>query len=137
MDHSTAQVFDPACLFAYAAAFAFADPAFEIELETGFNEREERRSESDLDIFAENARNDLFQRENEVRNGDPFVNDQAFALMEGVFVARVYRFVSVCFAGADEFDGRLLCEHSADLNRATGIQPIRTMNGRGRIRELL
>ena len=75
VDHSAAKIFDPACLFAYAAAFAFADSAFEIKFETGFDEREERRSESDFDIFAENARNDLFQRENKVRNGDPFVND--------------------------------------------------------------
>ena len=36
--------------------------------------------------------------------------------MERVFVARVDCFVSVCFAGADEFDGRLFREHSADLN---------------------
>ena len=119
VDHSAAQIFDPACLFAYAAAFAFADSAFEIEFETRFDEREEGRSESYFDIFTENARNDLFQRENEVRNGDSLVNDKPFALMERVLVACVNRLVSVGFTRTYEFDRRLLCKHSADLNRGS------------------
>ena len=41
VDHAAAQIFDPAGLLAYAAPFAFADPAFEIKFETRFDEREE------------------------------------------------------------------------------------------------
>ena len=119
MDHSAAQVFDPAGLLANAASFSFADPAFEIKFETRFDKREERGSESYFDIFAENARNDLLQRENKVRNGDPFVNDKTFALMERVLVACIHRFVSVSFSRTYEFYRRLFREHSSDLDRGS------------------
>lgn len=41
MDHAASEIFDPACLFAYAASLSFADLAFEIKLESRFYEREE------------------------------------------------------------------------------------------------
>ena len=118
VDHAAAEEFDPAGVFALAAAFAAAEDAGDLHVGAGFGEGEEAGEEAGFDVRAEEGLHGVVERSLEIREGDVGVDAEAFDLMEDGGVGGVGGVVAVDLAGDDDADGWGLRDHGADLDRA-------------------
>ncbi len=118
VDHAAAQEFDPAAVFALAAALASAEDAGDLNVGAGLGEGEEGREETGFDVAAEEGLHGVVERALEVGEGDVGVDAEAFDLMEDGGVGGVGGVVAVDLAGDDDADRRGLRDHGADLHGA-------------------
>jgi hypothetical protein len=118
IDHAAAEEFDPATVFALAAALASAEDAGDLHVGAGLGEREERWEEAGFDIRTEERFHGVVERALEIREGDVGVDAEAFDLVEDGRVGGVGGVVAVDFAGDDDADRWGLSDHGADLHGA-------------------
>lgn len=109
IDHAATGDFNPLGLFAF-------DLELHIDLEAGFGEGEEVGAEADFGVVAEHGAVEEFERTFEVGEADVFVNVEAFELVEDGKVGGVDFIATIGRAGGDDFDGRGLLFHGADLH---------------------
>ena len=95
MDHAGAAHFQPAGVFADAAALAVADGAVDGEIDARLDEGEEVAAEADLRRRAEELARDLWKHALEIGHGDVLVDRQAFELMEHPLVRGILRFIAI------------------------------------------
>src|SRR5450830_1678494 len=116
VNHAAAHHFQPARLFADAAAFTAAHHALHINFGGWLGEREERRTETHRQLLLEEHTQEFFDGAFEVGEIDVAINQQAFDLMEHRRVGDI-RVATVHTAWADDADRRLVRFHGADLYR--------------------
>src|SRR5262249_28984975 len=116
MNHPGAQDLEPARSLADAAAAALAEDAEHVHLRRGLGEREERRTEPDAALRAEQLPREQLQRALEIAHRDAAIDREALHLVEHRGVRDV-RVPAVHAARADDTHRRLLTLHGPDLDR--------------------
>ena len=116
VDHAAAEEFDPAGVFALAAAFAAAEDAGDLDVGGGFGEGEEAGEEAGFDVRPEQGFYGVVEGAFEVGEGDVGIDAEAFDLVEDGGVGGVGGVVAMDLAGDDDADGWGLIDHGADLD---------------------
>ena len=116
IDHAAAQEFDPAGVFALAAALATAEGAADLDVGGGLGEGEEAGKEAGFDGRAEEGLHGVVKGAFKVGEGDAGADAEAFDLVEDGGVSGVGGVVAVDFAGDDDAEGWVVGEHGADLD---------------------
>lgn len=117
MDHAGPHKFDPAGAFAGFAAFAITKEAREVQFETGFHKREISWAEAYFYRFSEEAAEKFSHDSFEVAEGNVFVDEEAFHLIECGVVGGVGGFVAEYSSRDDQSQWRAVFFHAADLDR--------------------
>src|SRR5690606_40229413 len=104
-------------MLAYVAAFAFTNKTRDIDFSTWFCEREERRTEPDLDVLSVHLLREVVDRLFQICEANVAVYIQTFDLMEEAVRARRDGFIAINPSGHDGADRRLLLLHQADPDR--------------------
>src|SRR5881396_3014816 len=82
MHHAGAHHFDPACLFAHAAAGAIAEDTRDVHFCAWLDEREETRPQPCLRFLSEKLLMEPLQRSFQICKCDAFIHQQTLHLME-------------------------------------------------------
>ena len=107
---------DPA-VAAGRATFPAAEEAVQVEFETRFDEREVTRAKTDFNVALEDLTQNRFHRRDQVGDRNILVDNETFALIKRVFVARVDRFVTEATAREDRANRGAEALQRADLIR--------------------
>ena len=114
--HPGAHHLDPTGLFADPAALALAERTGDIDFRAGLGEREEARSEARFGLFTKKLVVEDLERAFQVRERDPFIDNQSFDLMKHRRVRRVQVIMSEDAPRTDDADWGLLPFHGSNLN---------------------
>ena len=117
MNHAGATHFDPARLFADAAARAVAFETSVINLSARFDEGKVRRAKARLRIGAEQSADEFFDRAFEVAERNALVHQQAFDLIEHRVVRGVWRIAAKHAARRGDAQRRTPFLHGVNLHR--------------------
>ena len=117
MNETARNQFDPAGILARRAAFAAAQEAVQVELEARLDEREIAGPQPDLNVALKDLAERYAHNGDEIRDRNILIDDDPFALIERVLVARVDRFVAEAAAGEDRANRRAETLERADLVR--------------------
>ena len=125
VNHTARAKLNPAGTVAGGAALAAADVAADVKLKARLNEREEARAQANLYVLLKDLRKHGLHEVDEVRNGDVFINHDAFHLEKRVLVGSVCAFVA---EAATREDGTQRCTvlfHDGVLRgRGVGLQQL-------------
>src|SRR5476651_1498456 len=132
VDHAAAEDFDPAALLAHRAADAVARPAADVHFGARLRVREEARTEPQPRLLAEHVAREGEQRPLQVRQRDPFADDEPFHLREHRRVRQIQIVAAVHAPRHDDTDRRLVRLHVADLHRGR-VRPQHRADERRRI----
>lgn len=122
VDDTGAKDLDPAGLFTGSAPCSFAEDALHIDFDGGFGEGEEAGAEAYFGALLEELFEEVREGTFELREGDIFIDDEAFELVEAGAVGGVDFVASVHSAGCDDAHGGLIGEHGAHLHGG-GVRP--------------
>ncbi len=118
VDHAAAEEFDPAGVFAFAAALAGAEDAGDLYVGGWLGEGEEGGEEAGFDGRAEEGAHGVIEGALKVGERNVGSDGEAFDLVEDGRVGGVGGVVAVHLAGDDDAQRRGLGDHGADLHGA-------------------
>ena len=116
VDHPASHNFEPSGPLADVAALASAEVARNIDFGRRFGEGEVRGSHTDDGLFAEHLLGEVEYRLLHIGERHPFIDVEAFDLMENAVSAVRDGFVAEYSSRADDADRRFLLFHCSDLN---------------------
>src|SRR5579862_1640281 len=129
MNHSAAENFYPACMFANVATNAATNSAIDIHFGAWFRKWEVGRAKTNFYVNAKHFLDKKIKRLFKVRKGNVFIHIQSFCLMKKTVCTCADGFVSINTPRANYSYWRLLFFHHTRLNAAgmSTQKPIRIL----------